>query len=392
MIHASDRFITALKRPQKEVFVKLEFYDNNMQYIREYTKKVTKNDLGSISIDGKRPIRRSFSFSLDNSNGDFIWGEDKLIWLNKRCKLYIGLKLANGEIEYIPQGVFVITNPSDSHNLEGKKCNITGQDKAYLFTQKRGKFINQTTFATGTNIAQAIKTIAQANGENSFNFDDIDTTIPYEITYEFNDNRWNAMQELAQLAQCDIYYDVNGCLRLKMNNLNEFSQLPVTWKYHYNGDNGHFYAGNIRKMDESILANAIRVVGGSGQTATVTYDLIVDENDSNWTNSPYSIQQIGYLLYQHNNGRPDSLISTETEAKSRAKFELMKKLGYSEKVSLSLSPIYLHEAGDIIEIIDTENNVEGRYMIDSFVLPIIPSLMNVECSKEIRVIENWDYI
>ena len=393
MITCSQDFITALKQPIKQLYVKFEFYDSNDVFIDEFTKKITRDDLGSISVDRNRPIRRSFSFSLNNTKNEFDWGESNLIWLDKRVKLFIGLKLLNGEIEYVPQGYFIITQPSNSHNFEGKRTNLTGQDKAFLFTDKRGKFVNEQIISAGVNIATAIKLIVD-DIEDKFNFDNITETVPYELTYHAGENKWKAMKELAEFAQCDLYYDVNGYLRLKRIDLNELQQYPPVWTYKYGDKSERFYAGNIRVLDDEIMANHIRVLGGSSQTAEVIYDLIVDENDGSelWTDNPYSIQKIGELLYLHNNGNPDPLITTELEAKARAKWELMKRLGYTEQVNMQISPNWVHDVGDIIEIQDDENSVSGRYIIESFELPLNPDLMNCTCRKERKVIDDWNFI
>jgi hypothetical protein len=53
---------------------------------------------------------------------------------------------------------------------------------------------------------------------------------------------------------------------------------------------------------------------------------------------------------------------------------------------------FLHEAGDIIRIIDSESGINDRYMIDSFNLPLTPGMMNVECRKEVRVVNDWNFI
>jgi len=387
----SDNYIkTVLSPRQKEVFVKIEFYDSTMRYLGEYTKQVSKNDIGSISVSMDRPIRRSFSFSLDNTNGDFTWGEQNLIWIDKRVKVYTGLKLLDGTIEYVPQGVFIMTEPQDSHDFNGKRTSINGMDKAYLYTDKRGKFVNETTIANNTLITEAIKTIAQ--GETLFNFDNIATRTPRELTYAPSDNRWQAIEELAKFAECDVYYDVDGYLRLRKIDLNEFDAQPVVWSYKYGDPTERFYAGNIRKMDDSGLANHIRVIGGSSQTPSVLYDLVVDENNPLWVDNPYSIQKIGKVTYFHNNGNPDFLIDTTEKAKWRAKYELMKRLGYAERISLSISPMYLHDAGDVIEIIDAENSVQGKYLMESFQVPLNPQLMMCECIKYRKVIDDWNFI
>lgn len=390
MIPASDNFIKTMKSPMKQLYVKLEIYDSNMVFIKEITQRVS-NDIGTLSIDSDRPIRRSFTLKLDNSNNEFDFGEDKTIWIDKRIKLFIGLKLTNGEIEYIPQGVFVLTDPESRHTLEGKTVTITAVDKGFFFTDKRGKFINEQIIQANASISDSIKIIAQNAGESMFNFDSVSDTVPYELTYDGTTSRWDAIQELASLAKCSVFFDVYGYLRLKKIDLNKFETEPHVWEYKYGDPKEKLYAGNIRIFDDSELANHIRVIGGSSQTADVVYDLVVDENDPNWTGNPYSIQSIGRWTYFHNQNSPDSLITTTNEAKWRAKFELMNRLGFAENVQLSISPNYLHDADDVIWIEDNENGIAGaKYLIKSISLPISPDIMAINCLRYRKLIDDWE--
>lgn len=389
MIPASNNFYQAMKNPVKEMHLKIEFYDSNMTYIEEYTKKITRGDIGSISVDKNRPIRRSFSFNLGNKNGEFTWGENNLIWIDKRVKVFVGLRTKTGEVEFLPQGVFIMSEPQDSHNMEGKSVSITGQDKAFLMTDKRGKLLNELTIETGTNIGVAIRILAEKVGETMFNFDHVDATVPYELTYQAGDNVYTAIEELATLGRCQVFYDVFGYFRLQNIDLNEFEKMPVVWTYQV-GDN--FYAGNTRKFDDSNIANHIRVLGGSSQTAEVIYDLEVTESNTLWANNPYSIEKIGRIIYFHNNGNPDSLITTEDEAKWRAKWELMNRLGYAERLDLNIAPNFLHDAGDVIEVIDEENDVSGKYLLESFQIPLSPQLVTCNCVKYRELVTDWNFM
>lgn len=301
MLPCSQDFLNALLSPIKTFYIKLEFYDSSMNLLTSFEEDITKYQnfrggassahftpygtmrkvsqkrLGGISVDVTRAVRRQFSFGLGNDNDAFTWGTDSPIWIANRIKIYTGLKLANGDIEYIPQGLFIITAPEDTHNPnDGKDVYITGQDKTYLLTDKRGKFADELTLAEGLNIGTAIQTIASQGGETMFNLDPVTDTIPYELTYQPNDTRWKAIQDLATMAQCDVFYDVNGYLRLQKI-ATDFSKEPSVWSFKYGDSKEMFYAGNIRSFDETNLSNHIRVIGGSSQTAIVTYDLIVDE-------------------------------------------------------------------------------------------------------------------
>ncbi|OAO83366.1 hypothetical protein [Anoxybacillus flavithermus] len=393
MLNASPNFIKAMLSKQYKVYIKIELYDSQMRYIKEITQRVNK-DIGTLRIDGNSPIRRAFTLHLDNKTGEFIFGENNLIWIDKRLKLYLGLQLWKGNIEYIPLGVFVLTEPEDNHTLDGKSVTINAVDKAFFMTDKRGKFVNEQIIQTGTKITDAIKIIASHVGETMFNFDDVQDTVPYELTYSGEDNRWDAIQELATLAKCTVFYDVYGYLRLKKIDLNYFETEPITWEYKYGDPNERLYAGNVRKFDDSNLYNDIVVLGGSGSTATSRYRLTVDETNPIWTNNPYSVQKIGYHTFFWNNGNPDPLLGgSDEECKWRAKFELMRRLGFAENVELTISPNYLHDVDDVIWIEDKENGIEGnKYLIRSITLPLAPALMTIECTKYRRVISDWNFI
>lgn len=179
MLNASYDFIqTMSSRRAKEVFVKIEIYDRNMNFINEITKFVTADDLTNISIDRTRAIRRGFSFALDNMSTDnlFVWGEDNLIWLDKRVRLYIGLKLLSGEIEWVLQGTYVISDFYNTASLQGKKTYITGQDKSYLLGDKLGlidgifkELVGEDLYVYPTGESPAeILTILQANSSVQF--------------------------------------------------------------------------------------------------------------------------------------------------------------------------------------------------------------------------------
>lgn len=389
MIPASGDFIRAMQSSSKILHIKLEIYDSQMNYIKELTQSVIKDSIGEISTDLDRPVRRSFYFSLDNSNGDYTWSNQSLIWIDKRIRLYLGLELPNGQIDYVLQGTFIMSEPEDSHTSDGKRTNISGQDLAYLLTDKRGKFINETTIETGTNAATAIRLIAQGANISQFNFDTVTETIPYELTFSSGESRWQAIKDIADLAKCDVYFDVNGYLRLKKIDLNQYQTEPSVWSFK-SGD--RFYAGNVRRMDETDLCNHVVVLGGNGESATARYELIVTESDPLWANNPYSIEKIGNIIYQHSDGNLDPLITTNDEVKWRAKYELMQRLGFTERLSLSLSPHYLLEAGDVIEIEDSENNVIGKYLITSLSIPINPSIMTVDCLKYQLLLDDWNFL
>ncbi|MGE6227641.1 hypothetical protein [Paenibacillus chitinolyticus] len=384
MINASKSFVDAMTSPIVESYVKLELLDRNENHIRYIEQKVSSNNIGDISVDSSRDIRRMFTITLDNSSGEFTWSEGGLIWIdNKLVKLYIGLKTSSGVIEYVPQGVFVVTQPDAIHKPNTNTVTINGQDRWTLLTGNFGRFTHITTVGKGTKISEAIKIIATNAGITKMIIDDAAATLPYDLTFQIGSNRGQALKDLAAKAftsddrAFEIFFDVNGYLRFTPVK-DPKSEAPV-WSYKI--DNNTLYAGSVRKLDDAELFNHIIVTGGSSNTAEFRTEIIVTEANPKWSNSPYSIEKIGDRMFPYNDGNPDSNIDTQSQCDARANFELKKRLQYTDKTSMDLAPNYLHEANDIIEIIDPSNGVSGNYQLKSFTIPIRPKVISAEAWK-----------
>ncbi len=337
--------------PVSEVQVKLQILDNNDNVVDEITPKLVD---GSISVDKERDIRRTAQITL---------AEHIDIWLDTRFKLLVGF-----EDEYIPQGVFIVTNPETLSRPTERTMTIQGNDKTYLLSGSPiGKFVYETTIEQGVKISTAIKELAA--GINKFLFDDCDVKVPYDLTYAAGNSRWKAMKELADLAVYALYFDANGYLRFRPQY--DLKTTPPVWTYQ--PEDYTLYAGSNKRLDDSDLRNHILVIGGSSQTATVTAQAMNDNPDS-----PFSIQRIGSRLHIHG---PDPLITTEELAQARADYELQKRLTLAEKVDIDLVPNYIHEAEDVIELIDPVNKINNKYELIRFTIPLRPQVTQAEARR-----------
>ncbi len=394
MITVPSEVIQILKSPEFNIHIKLEIFDHQYKFLGEYSEQVT-SDIGTINLSNSSPARRSLTVTLDNSDGRFTFDDKSLVWLDKRVKFYIGVNIGNKPIYYIPQGVYVATEPSNDNTPDnGSRCAIELIDLSYLYTDKRGKLKNYFEIPAGRKITDTIRAIANAAYPTRFNFDEIEEekdVVPYVMNYNPETSRWEVMQELASKVQCSLFFDAEGYLRLKKIDLNDVDISPVVWEFKYDG-NDPFYAGSVRRVDTTNIANSIRVIGGNGETTTYLYDLVIDETNPLFVGHPYSIQRIGEIMYFHNNGNHDGVITSLEEAKYRAKYELMRRAGYDEIISLSSFPVFILEPDDAVWIEDRANGSRGRYLIETMAIPISPSLMTFEARRPIRVIENWDFI
>lgn len=338
---------------------KLQVLDRNYNVLNEFTNEIMD---GQITCDNSRSAIRSFDIKLVNKSGQFTWGANNLMWLDKLFKVYDGVWV-NGAWEWIPQGVFPCSMPIATSDASGKfatEVEFAGSDKmGYL-----GKSELNITVTSGADVATAIKSVLSGI-ETMFNLDSTSgqATIPYDMSWPANTEYSKILGDIAGIITWEIYYDVNGYLRLHAP-IDPTTTAPLlTLSAQSGGFN--LWAGAQRQCDDTDLANYIVVYGGSSQTATVSYTL--QDNDPT---SPTSIQRIGKRLYMHNNGNPDPVITTSALAQSRAQYEYKKRLQVVEKLNFKMFPVPFMEQDDVYQITDTNNGTSGKYQVVNFTLPL----------------------
>jgi hypothetical protein len=167
----------------------------------------------------------------------------------------------------------------------------------------------------------------------------------------------------------------------------------TTWSSWQTFQNGSQFIGAVTDLSKLKVQYQVNFTSPDNTVSALLNDITFGVYVPNfWQGNPYSIQKIGRILYEHNSGNSDPLLTSIEQCKWRAKYELMKRLGYAERVNFQLSPFYLFDVSDIIQIEDSENSVTGRYRIMSFDLPLVPDLMSVECVKFKNNINDWNFI
>lgn len=145
---------------------------------------------GSSNINAESDVRRTFSFTIiPEVQKDVKIRETGLIWVDKKVKMYIGIKdLVADEFVWYPQSVYVFTNTSATYDevtnqlqincsdlmtmLDGTKNGNLGQNliqvPAYEEDTTTGEVITYNTIR-----AAMIRTITQLAHIKNYNIDDI---------------------------------------------------------------------------------------------------------------------------------------------------------------------------------------------------------------------------
>lgn len=138
----NEEFLKEVDQLQLKVgYVKVTLLNWKEQEIEEIQGKIID---GSINVDASSSMRRSATLTLfvDKEDIDYSKNVSRLS-LNKKIKLEIGLKNTTSkykdyDILWYPQGIFVISDLSLSHSLQGVSVSLSLKDKMSLLNGECG--------------------------------------------------------------------------------------------------------------------------------------------------------------------------------------------------------------------------------------------------------------
>lgn len=202
---------------------------------------------GSINIDGNSSMRRTcnLTFLVEETEDNNLMNIDNLLSINKKIKIEIGIENIIDDrydnIIWFNQGIFVINQPSISHNSQGVVVSLTCKDKMCLLNGECGGGLPASVIFDSYNqinkdgsitsiknrIYDIIQTLIIFYGGEDINKVFIND-VPLEIKQVV---RWTGSQELFYNAENDKYV-------LNADSVKE----EGTWKtFKYNEDIGYVY-------------------------------------------------------------------------------------------------------------------------------------------------------
>jgi hypothetical protein len=117
-------------RLTRQIFVKIEILNQNDKVIDEVSGSAIG---GNYNIDSTSAIRRTCSITFNLENG-YLPSENSIFWINKRFRLYIGLKeMRTNSIYWFNKGTYAIKDPSVSIAINENTISINGLDKMALY-------------------------------------------------------------------------------------------------------------------------------------------------------------------------------------------------------------------------------------------------------------------
>ena len=317
---------------------------------------------GNYNENYQNGQRRNLNINLVNKDGKYT-PSINTIWVHNKFRFDIGISFG-GETFWFPRGIFIMGNPSSTHQDSDKQVTLTLEDKFALLEGKMGTLETTYEIPAGTLIKDAIEGILTIDTGAGYpldlkpilydhNFDGIVT--PYTITKDPGSNFGEMILELADMLGAECFYnDIGNLCFIDINETIQDPNKPIIWHY---SDEKKEFLNSSTNYDFGNIVNEVHVVGDNVNGKI--FSAVASNNDPS---SPICIKRIGRHIEYIN----DAAIYSDKLAQDRANYELRCKSIVNTSVSISTTFNPLIFVDNIITIEDSFYNFKReRFVIQS---------------------------
>jgi hypothetical protein len=319
-------------------------------------------DKGKVSVTTSNAIRRSCEINLvtDRTTANLVPedGFDFLAPFGNQLRVYRGIEFADGTEEYIPLGVFVITEVLVQDKNEGVSITIKGEDKSIICS--RNKWTSTYQMVTGTLEASLTALLQNRFPDIEVNFPTTNVSVNQIILgADSGVDPWNDAVEIAQLVGFDLFFDVNGVCVMKQFPTLDASTVVAT----YEEGNGTTITSLDRNISTKETYNGvIYTIEGSQVTTPIRVE-VWDEDTSSPTYRYGIFGSVPTFV-------TTSLLSTSAEAIKAATLLLNTYIGQQEVITFNSIVDPSLDVNDVIYVKSTGARVDRTVIIDSMDIPL----------------------
>ncbi len=341
-------------------------------------------DSGSVTINANSIVRRTCSVRLitDRTENNLVpnTGFDAITPFGNELRLYRGVRFDDGTDEYIPQGVFVITDVKIIDANNGVSIEITGEDRSLLVS--RARYTQVYTMVPGTLEASLTALLQDRYSDIETNFPTTNVSIQQIILGVNNDNNpWRDAVDIASLVGYDLFFDVNGVATMK-----QFPSLigsPVVAAYQ-EGENTLITAVDRTMSTKETYNGVIYTVQGSQISTPIRVE--VWDEDSTSPTYRYGVFGEAPIFIQSN------VIATTNEATLAAILLLNKYIGAQEQITWNSIVDPSLDVNDVVYIHAIGSKVDRLVIIDSLTMPLNPKDALSAQSRVVRVVDSNEIV
>lgn len=228
--YPTQRDIDALAFPEKVLYTKILLLNDNFQTIYEMKYEFIS---GQLSTNVDSDIRNTFSMTLGVIDKNVGIEEDKLLWINRFVKVFVGVKVPfpinelynydginvvkagyDSDTLWYDKGIFVMTDYNYSPqtaqlnvNCSDLVCRLNGEVGGAL--EGLETIIYEEDKWT---IREAIiETLTKRTPFTKYNIVDMPKLIPHDLEFSSSDTVWTILTKLRDLyAGYEMFFDTDG--------------------------------------------------------------------------------------------------------------------------------------------------------------------------------------
>ena len=377
----TSQYLYQLYRGHNRYKIRIEILTSNETVIGEITKEISVSAQGQININYQQITRRSCNLTLMNIDRRFTPDANKWFWINKKFKLWIGLS-SDSDTWWFAQGVYYTKSAhGDAHELQIKGIDKGGAlDGSLKLNMLDGKYVIE----QGSNIVNLVKhTLGLSDKVNV-----LDPVAPI-VDMKFNNAIIQKQIELAdgnyigelfsniaESYMSDVYYDVNGRLRLEPC----LGDIYET-QFDFTDDNAKFGEANVEYGYDVVNAVTVYTNINAKDSNNQEINNVSYTAYNNSPLSPINIKSIGIRKMESIEvAYIDGLTEKEmTErCKQTANYYLLKESRLKLSIKFTSVIIPHLDVNKAINIKRFGMEDSEKYIVQSITIPLTAGNMNIQ--------------
>ena len=285
--------------PEKIWYVKILLLNDKFQRVYEMKHEFIS---GSLSTNIDSDIRHTFSMKLGVTNKNIGIEEDKLLWINRFVKVYIGFCVPNfsDEINWYDKGIFVMTDYN--YNVQSGILVINCSDLVCCLNGDVGGSLEglETIIYEEEKLTirdAIIDTLTNLSPFKNYYVADMPKPIPYDLEFGATDTVWTILTKLRDLySGYEMYFDTDGTFIYKQIAISDANPVVLS--------NDYLQKLYMSETDNGVLKdirNVSKVWGKCLDTDYFTENCTYDS-----ASNTYTAHFVGVALNTDDNSLPTS--------------------------------------------------------------------------------------
>lgn len=334
---------------------------------------------GTVEISTSNAIRRTCTVNLitDRTNNNLVPDNqfDLLNPFGNEIRLYRGVRFQDGTDEYVPLGVFVITDVSISDSNDGVSIELSGEDRSLIVS--RNKWTSPYQLATGTLESSITALLLNRYPEVVTSFPTTNVTINQVILgAENNNDPWKDAVEICELVGFDLFFDATGTVTMRQFPTLDGTSPVATF---IEGEGTTITSLNRSISTKETYNGVIYYVEGSNVSTPIRIE-VWDEDSGSPTYRYGKFGQVPTFV-------STNLLSTSAAAITAATLLLNTYIGAQETINWEGLVNPALDVQDIVYVKSIGAKVDRIVILDNLSIPLSPNEVMSAAARTVRLVD-----